>query len=305
MSARVTAPSLVDVFAEHRFDLIMMFALLLLLYVTMFSGLLGAIVNMLLVIPAYLAALGVAYLAMMWAPDTPPEKQSWFAELLAGGLTALTVIMLFEGTFGLFYGVILAVSSIVVLASKPKFWAVVDVASTGVGAGVASFVIVLLLSSFLSVIYHFSLTDMLHALPISVFTFDTMQIEGPLMYFAVALPEEMWARAMMYSAMKKYVGAKKAAFWSTFTFIVMHIPSRESGLGILYLPFVIALIGIGVSVFIYIYEKYAEHPLFSITAHATYNTLISTAGDVYSMLMGVAGVAIMYFIAKAYKVRSP
>lgn len=286
--------SIEEVVESRRFDILMGLVFLVFIGALSFTGLLGALLNV-FIWAAVLVATVLAYIASKFAPPEPAEKSSWFVELLIASFTVAMFYALLSRAPGLFYGMTLAFSALMVVLAKPKFGPTTGATSTGLGVGVASFVIVFLLSSLL---YVFSLTSITAALP----ALSIMQIEGPLMLLLVAIPEEMWARAMMYSALKKYVGARTAAFWSFFWFIVMHIPSRvQSLVDLVLLPVIIGLISIAILPIFYVYVKYQEHPLFSIMAHTTYNTLILGSQSFLGMIGAVVGLAAVYYVIKGYE----
>jgi len=291
--------ALAELVAEHRYSVLMLLALLLLIGV---SGALGGLFGIFLMPFAVLSAAvaaGLAAIARGFAPEEPPAARSWFVELYTASLTVAMVYALLAAGAGIFYMALLGATASALILARPRFKRITPAdVSTGLGAGIAAFIIVFLIASLLGLVMGGTslVRDILGQSLLAI-----AQLEAPLMLLLVAVPEELWARALMYSAVRRYVPAKTAAFWATLLFIAMHIPTRVVW-GI-FAPFVIGLIGISALVICYVYYKYAEHPLVSILAHTTYNSLLYAVSYGFITAVGVAvGLAVIYYVIKSYAV---
>lgn len=245
--------------------------------------------------PELIWSVGVALitglLAALLAPSEGPVKHSWFGELLSSSTVILLVLSLFYDLPPFFYyAVMLAGSSIFLLALRPRFLRRPDMATVGLVTGITSFVVVYLLAS---------LVTMLTGLELAFTTFK-MQMLAPLMFLVVAIPEELWARAFLYSSVKQFVGSRTAAFWSAFWFVAAHLPTRTEELSGTYLLAVTVILASATLIFTYIYMREIEHPMVTVLAHTTYNTIIGAIGSPIDLVFGIAVIALIWFAFRSY-----
>jgi len=179
-----------------------------------------------------------------------------FASLVFGGFSHM---LLFAASFPLLF-----------LTVKPKFPPASM--STGVVAGFAAFVLVLLLS------YLMDLAGAAEVPPAALVGFaptelPLMQFYGWYMLLVVAVAEEMW-RAATYYTLIPPLGARLASALATFWFVWMHLPGR-----ILYGPLaalILLLIGAGTLVMWYLCKG---DYWGMVVAHAVYNTAIAGVSE--------------------------
>ncbi len=295
-----------EAIARNRYNALMGLVTILFIALTMaISSAMYGIFAILLNVFVW-AAFGVSFL-LAWiasraVPEEAPERSGWLPDMLAAVAFAVMSYSVLSGQPGLFYGVVVALSMLGLLVTRPKFRTMVEPALNGALTGFVSFIIVLMISVVVGSFVQESFRDVIGASVLSI-----MQVTPLAMLFLVAFPEELWARAWMLSGMSRVVGRRTAVFWSTFLFIALHIPSRVAtlGLGTILLPIVIGMIGIAILPIVYIYAKYAEHPIFSIAAHTVYNSLIYAvfAGDVVYMVASIAFLAAAIYVLRMYGLR--
>ena len=198
-------------------------------------------------------------------PRLPPE---WVA-MAPLALNSLCFVSLVEGGFShfLLFG---ASFALLFLTVRPKFPP--PSMTSGVIAGFAAFVVVLLLSFFMQLFgVEIELLQLLGLAPV-MDAEKGMQFYGWYMLLVVAVAEEMWRAATYYNLLPA-VGARAAAALATYWFIWMHLPGR-----ILYGPlaaYILLLIGVGTLIMWYL----CRGDYWGMTvAHAVYNTAVASLG---------------------------
>jgi len=114
----------------------------------------------------------------------------------------------------------------------------------------------------------------------------------------VALPEELSFRFLYFNAATQVAGSLLPAFFSTTFFIFMHAPTRLAygTLGLVAL----AIITVVTLILVYGYIRECPTPLYSITAHTVYNSILGffASESIVEVLVGLLVLALIIYMLK-------